>query len=279
METRESYATGFSNRAFARDGSLATFKRGRGGLYLYTDPAGADPTVSRPIRAAVLLSSSGTAFPVLDDFTGPAAAILEGLRASRVVRAYKPSACLGAADHVSALMRALRWKSALDIPYDAMSLGRAAVAKQQAAEGGARVVYRRANASDLDALYPLAAEYERAEVLTRLHIFDPAACRASQAKSIERLTVFLAETGGRVVARAQTNALGFSTEQVGGVFVDPAYRGQGIGRGIVASLVNDIISRGRNVSLFVKKSNLIARSLYLSMGFEIARDYRVSYFL
>jgi predicted GNAT family acetyltransferase len=205
--------------------------------------------------------------------------LLEGLRASRIVRAYKPSACLGAADHVAALIKALRWKSALDIPYDAMRLGRTAMAIGQSGGVETRVVYRRALPSDLDALLPLAAEYERAEVLTRLHAFDTAACRASQAKSITRMTVFLAETGGRVVARAQTNALGFSTEQVGGVFVDPAYRGRGIGRGIMTALADDIVARGKDVSLFVKKSNLVARSLYLSMGFEIVRDYRVSYFL
>jgi predicted GNAT family acetyltransferase len=173
----------------------------------------------------------------------------------------------------------MRWKPALDIPYDAMRLGRAYRAEYAADTSARPVVYRRAVAGDLAALYPLAAEYERSEVLTHLHAFDPAACRASQARSIENLTVYLAESGGRVIARAQTNALGFTTEQVGGVFVDPIHRGQGIGRGIMTALVNDIISRGKNVSLFVKKSNAVARSLYLSMGFEIVTGYRVTYFL
>jgi GNAT superfamily N-acetyltransferase len=266
-----------------RNGSLAGYKHGRGGLYLYAGPTGteqAEAGTSGPqrIQAAVLFTSGGTAFPVLSD-TADDARVLEGLRRSRAVRACKPSACLGAADHVAALVSAMRWKTALDIPYDAMCLARTASSEGQAHGNTPGVVYRRARAGDLDALYPLAAEYERTEVLTHLHVFDPVACRASQARSIGKLTVYLAEAGGRFVARAQTNALGFSTEQVGGVFVDPAYRGRGIGRGIMAALVDDIFSRVKSVSLFVKKGNTAARSLYLSMGFEISRDYRVSYFL
>lgn len=266
-----------------RNGSLAGYKHGRGGLFLYAGPAGPEQSEAgtsgpQPIQVAVLFSSSGTAFPVLSD-TADDGPVLEGLRRSKVVRTYKPSACLGAADHVAALVGAMRWKTAFDIPYDAMCLLRTDLSGGQAYGNTPGVSYRRAHAGDLDALYPLAAEYERTEVLTHLHVFDPVACRAAQARSIEKMTVFLAEAGGRVVARAQTNALGFSTEQVGGVFVDPAYRGRGIGRGIMAALVDDIFSRRKNVSLFVKKGNPAARSLYLSMGFEIARDYRVSYFL
>jgi predicted GNAT family acetyltransferase len=225
-----------------------------------------------------MLSASGTAFPVLDDGV-TATPVPDGLRASRVARAYRPSACLGAADHVSALVAALRWKPAIEIPYDAMSLERAAEAATPKMQAPAGIVYRRAKPSDLDALYPLAAEYERSEVLTRLHAFDPLACRASQARSIAKLTVYVAEYGGRIVARAQTNAVGFSFEQVGGVFVDPASRGKGLGRGVMEALVSDINSRGRNVSLFVKTGNAAARALYLSLGFSVVREYRVSYFI
>ena len=62
------------------------------------------------------------------------------------------------------------------------------------------------------------------------------------------------------------------------MFVEPEYRGMGIGRGVMDALMADIASRGRSASLFVKKSNAVARSLYLSMGFSAARDYRISYF-
>jgi len=114
--------------------------------------------------------------------------------------------------------------------------------------------------------------------MTAMHAFDPAACRATQAKNLKTQLVYLATVHGRVVARAQTNARGWVFDQIGGIFVDPEFRGLGLGRGVVDALVSDLAVRGRGVSLFVKKINSVARSLYLSMGFCISRDYRVSYF-
>lgn len=256
-------------------------ERGRGGIFLY-DAAG----LSGSLGMAVLLSSSGTAFPVLSgsfDDGGPEAVLsLQGLRASRTVRAWHPSACVGASDHVSALVSALRWKQELAVEYDAMYLQpgnhgqQSPITSRVAVSGIAE--YRRATKADLDALYPLAAAYEKTEVITVMHAFDPAGCRATQAKNLKTQIVYLATVHGRVVARAQTNARGWAFDQIGGIFVDPEFRGLGLGRGVVDALVSDLAARGRGVSLFVKKSNTVARSLYLSMGFSKSRDYRVSYF-
>lgn len=284
IEPRETYATGFSWRARGEDGRLAPMERGRGGIFLYDDSGSPGS-----LEMAVLLSSSGTAFPVLsgafDDGGASAALALHGLRASRTVRAWRPSACVGAADHVGALMTALRWEQALAVEYDAMDLqpGTYARACPAVAPGGRAPVssiaeYRRAVPADLDALYPLAAAYEKSEVMTALHAFDPSACRAAQAKNLKTQLVYLATVHGRVVARAQTNARGWAFDQIGGIFVDPEFRGLGLGRGVVDALVSELAAGGRGVSLFVKKSNDVARSLYLSMGFRIGRDYRVSYF-
>ncbi len=235
---------------------------------------------------AVLLSSGGTAFPVLSgsfDSGGQEASLaLQGLRAARTVRTWHPSACVGASDHVGALIAALRWKQELAVEYDAMYLapgtcGQASQPDNRTPVSGI-AEYRLATPADLDALYPLAAAYEKSEVMTALHAFDPAACRATQAKNLKTQLVYLATMHGRVVARAQTNAQGWAFDQIGGIFVDPEFRGLGLGRGVVDALVSDIAARGRGVSLFVKKSNTVARSLYLSMGFQISRDYRVSYF-
>jgi len=262
-------------------------ERGRGGIFLY-DEAG----IPGGLGMAVLLSSSGTAFPVLSgtfDDGGPSAIMaLQGLRASRTVRAWHPSACVGASDHVSALISALRWKQALAVEYDAMYLppGGYGQSSQRGTEyppagrmaAGGIAEYRRAALADLDALYPLAASYEKSEVMTAMHAFDPAACRATQAKNLKTQLVYLATMRGRVVARAQTNARGWAFDQIGGIFVEPEFRGLGLGRGVVDALVSDLAARNRGVSLFVKKSNAVARSLYLSMGFSRSRDYRVSYF-
>lgn len=281
---REAYATGFSHRAFtAADGSLAEGKAGVR-IYALPSPAGSG------LDAAVLFTSSGTAFPLLGaayERGGPAAVeALEGLRRSRFARAFEPGVCLGARDHVDALAKAFRWKPAIAVEYDAMALDAQADAGRARASGADRDVgglppgtaIRRASPSDLEALLPLAEAYERAEVLTSIHVFDPAACRASQARSLSRLSVFIALVGGRIAARAQTNARGLGCEQIGGVFVEPDYRRRGLGRAVVSALVSDIAGRGKSASLFVKKSNVQARDLYLSLGFEIVRDYVVAYF-
>ena len=278
VEPREAYATGFSYRAVDDNGQLEHIHRGSGGIYV----------MERNIQPgsfamAVLLAASGTAFPVLADGfdSGGSAAVhaLEGLGRSRTARNYRPAACLGATDHVEALEAALGWQPELEVDYDAMFLspadwkpGQSGMASSGPAE------FRRATLADLDGLCPIAAEYERVEVITRLHVFDPQSCRAAQARSLARQLVYLATVSGRIVARAQTNARGWSHDQVGGVFVEPEFRGIGIGRGVMDALMADIASRGRTASLFVKKTNAVARSLYLSMGFTKARDYRISYF-
>ena len=236
---------------------------------------------------AVLLPAGGSAFPVLggryDGGGDDAAEALRGLARSRSVRAYRPAACVGASDHVAALEAALGWEPALEVEYDAMRLPREARRDSDCrlqAQGfsSGRADIRRAGPDDLDSLYPIAAAYEKAEVMTELHAFDPGACRAAQARSLACQIVYIATVGGRPVARAQTNARGIATDQIGGVYVEPAYRGLGLGRLVVEALVTAILSDGRAASLFVKKSNAVARSLYLSMGFDYERDYRVSYF-
>ncbi len=283
-EPLEAFSSSFSYRAFNEHGILARM-HGNGGLYLHREHESGGT-----IDMAVLFTENGTAFPVMAtsfDKGGPEAVEIVGqLLHSRTVRSYHPSACLGAADHVAALETGLRWKPELSIEYDAMSLGvvnnlsrTAQFQKPRSGESQNRVEYWRATPEDLESLYPIAAAYERSEVITRLHVFDPAACRASQARSLKRQIVYMATIHSRVVARAQTNARGITHDQIGGVFVDPDFRGMGIGKGIVSALLADIASRGCGAALFVKKTNDIARNLYASIGFKVARDYRVSYFI
>lgn len=243
--------------------------------------ARASPVSTRgELRAALFLSASGTAFPLLgsdlDRGGVDAVAALSGLRASRFVRAFAPAVCLGARDHVGALVGALGWKPEVSVEYDSMLLPASSI--RPGIPPSSSVTLRRAGLGDLDALMPIAEAYERAEVLTRLHVFDPAACRASQAKALSKLTVWVAILDGKIAGRAQTNAKGLFCDQLGGVFVAPEHRGKGLGRAVVAALAADIASRGKSATLFVKKRNAAARSLYLSLGFAVERDYTVAYF-
>lgn len=282
IEPRETFATGFSSRLLESSDRHA--RTGYGNVFILRTE---HPSGQPEILAAVMLSSNGSVFPVLSDrfdHGGPQAiAALSALGRLRSVRGYDKSVCIGASEHAEALERALGWSPALSVDYDVMSAPTAACAAAMTHARGPRaaglpVAYRRATIADLDALYPLAADYERTEVMTELHTFDPSLCRAIQRRSLERQIVYLATAGNRVVARAQTNARGWTCDQIGGVYVDPEFRGLGIGRGVVGTLLDDIAARGRSATLFVKKSNDIARSLYRALGFSVIRDYRISYF-
>lgn len=59
--------------------------------------------------------------------------------------------------------------------------------------------------------------------------------------------------------------------QITNIAVHPDYRGRGIGKAILTSLIDQSRLRGiRELSLEVRQSNLPARALYQSNGFEIA---------
>ena len=140
------------------------------------------------------------------------------------------------------------------------------------------LVVRRATADDLDALVPLQEAYEHEEVLTPIHVFNPAACKVSLARAIERQLVFAAEEGGVIVGKAGTNARGFHVDQIGGVYTLPARRGRGVAAALMAALLADIHAQGRKPSLFVKPANIAAMALYHGLGFEEIGDYRADYF-
>jgi len=137
---------------------------------------------------------------------------------------------------------------------------------------------RNAGTDDLEALMPLARAYEMEEVATDMHPFDEAVCRANQARSLARYRVRILETGGRIVARAQTNAVGYMREQLGGIIVLRELRGLGYGKLVVTELARSILAEGKGLSLFVKKGNVPARELYESMGFRFSGDFSVDYF-
>ena len=65
-----------------------------------------------------------------------------------------------------------------------------------------------------------------------------------------------------------------ATVQMGNVHVSPKYRGIGLGRAIMISLILGIVRTHRIPTLFVNEHNLIARKLYESLGFEYYDSYQ-----
>ncbi|HEX8100896.1 MAG TPA: GNAT family N-acetyltransferase [Actinomycetota bacterium] len=139
---------------------------------------------------------------------------------------------------------------------------------------------RTGSASDVDAAVALFSELDRFERGWR--IFEPRADIFDRTrKHYEELVaegsgiLVLAETGGRLVGMGVAEVARpsmVSDEQaveISNVFVDPDFRGRGIGRAIVRELVN--FAEGRGVERMVLKvfsANQSGERFWTSLGFE-----------
>jgi len=144
--------------------------------------------------------------------------------------------------------------------------------------GPANLVIRKPQNSDLDSLAALQAAYEQEEVLPAKSQFNAAVSRLQTERIFKHEQVLVAELDGRVVGKINTNAVTFTRCQIGGVYVHPDFRGRGIARRMAGEFAASLVSGGRGISLFVKKSNTAARNVYLGIGFEIFGDYRIIYY-
>ena len=121
VEPREAYATGFSYRAVDDKGNLKHMHRGAGGIYVLERDS-----PPQAFAMAVMLSASGTAFPVLaEDFDpGGSAAVqaLEGLRCSRAAGNTSQPPVSARLTMSRRSKRRMSWRPELEVDYDAMSL-------------------------------------------------------------------------------------------------------------------------------------------------------------
>jgi len=142
----------------------------------------------------------------------------------------------------------------------------------------AGLVIRKPQSSDMDDLAALQAAYEQEEVIPSVAEFNAAVSRLNTERIFSKEQMLVAELDGHLIGKINTNATTFSRYQVGGVYVAPDYRGRGIARRMAGEFITSLVAQGRGISLFVKKSNPCARRVYQRIGFEIAGDYRISYY-
>ncbi|WP_461246312.1 GNAT family N-acetyltransferase [Treponema sp. R6D11] len=132
--------------------------------------------------------------------------------------------------------------------------------------------------TDIDAIAPLQAEYEKEEVLPKGSTFSPASSRVNTANILAKGQVLAAELDGRFIGKINVSAVSFSRYQVGGVYVYPEFRGRGIAGAMAYEFISSLILQGRGVTLFVRKSNISACRLYKSLGFKNINDYSIIYY-
>jgi len=141
----------------------------------------------------------------------------------------------------------------------------------------AGLVIRKPRPDDLDALVALQAAYEKEEVSVGREP-HPAVIRLHTERIFANEQMLVAELGGRLIGKINTNAVSFTRYQIGGVYVHPDCRGRGIARRMAGEFAAGLVAQGRGISLFVKKSNPAARNVYRNIGFEILGSYRIDYF-
>ena len=145
-------------------------------------------------------------------------------------------------------------------------------------KGPSGLVVRKPCSTDIDALASLQLCYEREEVLPKASELSAALSRLNIERIYAKEQMLVAELNGRLIGKINTNAVTFTRFQVGGVYVDPAFRKMGIARRMAGEFTAILAAQGRGISLFVKKSNPAARRVYQSIGYQTAGDYRINYY-
>jgi hypothetical protein len=163
------------------------------------------------------------------------------------------------------------------IEYFLMSVSRNSVRPALSLEHQGLTV-RMADESDANELFPLQRAYELEEVVVDPRHFSDGQCMKLLRKTLREELVFVAEKDGVPLAKAATNARGFSVDQIGGVYTVPSVRGRGLGRLVVSELLNRVLREKEGACLFVKKKNRPAISLYERLGFAPVTDYVISYY-
>ena len=140
------------------------------------------------------------------------------------------------------------------------------------------LVIRRAEMADTDALYPLQAAYETEEVLPQGAQLNPAQCRLGLERLIAAQSVLAAQFDGRLVGKININAQAYTRFQIGGVYVNPEFRGLGIAQAMTTALIREFALQKNRFTLFVKKANNSAIRVYEKTGFKKIGDYRIAYY-
>jgi len=137
---------------------------------------------------------------------------------------------------------------------------------------------RDAALKDAKRLFPLQAGYEIEEVIISPDHFHKKASFIMFKQALQKELITVAELKGTTVAKAGTNAQGFKTAQIGGVYTLKEERNKGIAFLVMSALLERIFREKEMASLFVKKNNTAAISLYRKLGFTLRESYRICYY-
>lgn len=123
---------------------------------------------------------------------------------------------------------------------------------------------------EVDALFPAAVAMYTEEVgVSPIGLDGGREYRERLADLVRGRRAYAKFVGKRVVFKAELAVVTRHTAQVQGVWVDPRWRGRGLGTAGMATVVRDALRRvAPSVSLYVNDYNLAARRVYERCGFR-----------
>ena len=145
---------------------------------------------------------------------------------------------------------------------------------RKAANDGAVVPgLRLATLEDLDLIAPVHAEMAYAESGINPLDVDPVGFRQRCVRRIEKRRVWVLLEGKDLVFKADIQADTPNVIYLEGVYVAPAYRGNGIGRQCISQLAEELLARTDSVCVLVNEDNTKAQGLYFSSNFKMKSYY------
>ena len=132
--------------------------------------------------------------------------------------------------------------------------------------------------TDAELLLPLQKMYMAKEVAPAGKQVSDLEAGAQLKTILKDQLCFALQSDGEIVAKANTNAIGFNYVQLGGVYTHPLYRKNYYAWHLVYTICQRALKAGRKISLFVKEKNNPAHELYQRMGFACIGKYIIAYF-
>lgn len=137
---------------------------------------------------------------------------------------------------------------------------------------------KRCTEDDLEALLEIQRQYLIKEVAPTGRIVSELETAVALKQILKNQLCLALISDDEIVAKANSNAIGFNFVQIGGVYTHPLYRRNGYGWHLIHNLCIRIQKTYRYVSLFVKEKNTGAIKLYEKCGFAKAGNYQIAYF-
>lgn len=139
--------------------------------------------------------------------------------------------------------------------------------------------FKQSSLEDFSQLLPLQISYEQEEVVLPGHSIQLNQTRQYLKESLHRQICVHGIFENIITSKGMTNVQGRTLDQIGGVYTLPEYRNQGLGKRTMIELLRLIHHQEKDASLFVKKYNIPAISLYTNIGFSRAGDFSIAYFM